>query len=67
MSDKIEDRLHDVTQIKFRAYYNFLLDKDHGIFAFRNISVTDDVFNRYINPKVVINHADLWEQTPEKP
>lgn len=67
MSDKIEDRLHDVTQIKFRAYYNFLLDKDHGIFAFRNISVTDDVFNRYINPQVVINHADLWEQTPEKP
>lgn len=61
MSDKIEDRLHDVTQIKFKAYYNFLLDKDHGIFAFRNVSVTDDVFNRYKQPEVIINHADLWK------
>lgn len=61
ISDKIEDRLHDVTQIRFKEYYNFLLDKDHGIFAFRNISVTDDVFNRYEKPVVTISHADLWK------
>lgn len=66
MSEKIEDRLHDVTQIKFRAYYNFLLDKDHGVFAFRNISVTDDVFNRYKEPVVMINHSDLWSDPAPK-
>lgn len=64
MSDKIENRLRDVTIIKFKAYYNFLLDKDHGVFAFRNISVTDDVFNRYVQPTVTIAHDKLF---PEKP
>lgn len=66
MSDKIENRLRDVTIIKFKTYYNFLLDKDHGVFAFRNISVTDDVFNRYKEPVVMINHSDLWTTAETK-
>lgn len=62
LSDKIENRLNDVTFIKFKTYYNFILDKDHGIFAFRNISVTDDTFDPYKNPTVMINHSDLFPQ-----
>lgn len=53
MSDKIEDKLVDVTKIKFKNYYNFILDKDHGVFAFRNITVTDDVFDPYNENRVV--------------
>lgn len=61
ISDKIEDRLKDITSIKFKTYYRFILDKDHGVYAFRNISVTDDVFNRYQNPTVTISHAELFK------
>jgi hypothetical protein len=59
MSDTIENRLRDVTQIKFKAYYNFLLDRDHGVFAFRNINITDDVFDPIQKVMVTMNHSDL--------
>lgn len=64
ISDRIENRLQDTTIIKFKEYYNFLLDKDHGVFAMRNISLADDTFNPYKNPAVVINHSDLFPPKP---
>ena len=44
-TDKIENRLRDVVDIKFKEYYSFFLDKDHGVFALRNITVSDDVWD----------------------
>lgn len=58
--DKVEDRMRDLTKIKFKTYYSFILDKDHGVYAFRNISITDDVYNPYKNPVHVINHSDVF-------
>lgn len=60
VSDKIEDRLVDVTRIKFKTYYSFLVDRDPGIFAFRNITVTDDVYDPYQKLVVTAKHADLF-------
>lgn len=58
ISDKIEDKMVDVTKIKFKNYYNFVLDKDHGVFAFRNINVTDDVFDPKSENRVIsIEHG----------
>lgn len=60
ISDKIEDRLVDVTRIKFKTYYSFLVDRDPGIFAFRNITVTDDVYDPYQKLVVTAQHSDLF-------
>jgi hypothetical protein len=54
MSDRIENNLRDVTDIKFKEYYSFLLDKDHGVFAARNITVTTDVFDPKLHTHVTI-------------
>jgi len=59
MSDRIENNLRDVTDIKFKEYYSFLLDKDHGVFAARNIPVTTDVFDPKLHAQVTI------EATPD--
>lgn len=45
-SDKVEDRLIDMTTIKLKERYNFIMDKDHGVFAARNITITDDVLDK---------------------
>lgn len=60
MTETIENKLRDVTQIKFKTYYSFILDKDHGVFAFRNINITDDVFDPYQKLQVNINHSELF-------
>jgi hypothetical protein len=60
MSDTIENKLRDVTQIKFKTYYSFLLDRDHGVFAFRNINITDDIFDPYQKVVATMSHADIW-------
>lgn len=60
MADKIENRLRDVTQLKFKAYYSFLLDKDHGVFAFRNIHITDDIFDPIQKLHTTIAHSDIF-------
>ncbi|MGL5714760.1 MAG: hypothetical protein ACRCX2_17225 [Paraclostridium sp.] len=60
MSDTIENKLRDVTKIKFKAYYNFLLEKDHGIFAFRNIHITDDIFDPMQKVNVTMAHSDIF-------
>lgn len=59
-SDTIENKLRDVTQIKFVTYYNFLLDRDHGVFAFRNINITSDICDPYQKFTVNVNHSDLF-------
>ena len=66
LTDRIENRLNDVSIIKFKQYYNFLLDKDHGVFAFRNISLADDTFNPYKDPQIVINQTDLFPPAERK-
>lgn len=43
LSDTIQNKLVDTEEIKFKTYYQFLVDKDHGIFAFRNLNITRDV------------------------
>ncbi|MGL5315223.1 MAG: hypothetical protein ACRCX2_19740 [Paraclostridium sp.] len=63
MSDTIENKLRDVTQIKFKTYYSFLLDRDHGVFAFRNIHITDDIFDPYQKVVTTIGHSDIWPAT----
>lgn len=60
MSDTISDNLRDVTKIKFKTYYSFLLDRDHGVFAFRNINITDDVFDPIQKLNVTIGHSEIW-------
>lgn len=62
ISDTAVNKLNDTTDIKFREYYSFILEKDHGVFAFRNISVTNDVFNPYDMSKAVVSipHTDLF-------
>lgn len=60
ISDTIENKLRDVTQIKFKTYYSFLLDRDHGVFAFRNINITDDIFDPYQKLVATIGHGDIW-------
>lgn len=60
VSDKIEDRLVDVTRIKFKTYYSFLMDKEPGVFAFRNITVTDDVYDPYQKVVVTAQHSELF-------
>ncbi|MGL4998087.1 MAG: hypothetical protein ACRC5T_03890 [Cetobacterium sp.] len=60
MADKIDNRLRDVTTLKFKAYYNFLLDKDHGVFAFRNINITDDIFDPIQKLTATIAHSEIW-------
>ncbi|MGL5718672.1 MAG: hypothetical protein ACRCX2_37050 [Paraclostridium sp.] len=62
MSDTIENKLRDVTQIKFKTYYSFLLDRDHGVFSFRNINITDDIFDPYQKLVATIGHSDIWPQ-----
>lgn len=39
-SDRIDDRLRDVTDIKFKEYYSFIMDKNPGVFAARNITIS---------------------------
>lgn len=63
-SDKVEERLTDVTKIKFVERYQFLLDKDHGVFAFRNIPVTNDIFDPFAPVNVVLNHKDIHPTQP---
>lgn len=60
MSDTIVNKLRDVTTLKFKTYYNFLLDRDHGVFAFRNITITDDIFDPIQKLTTTITHADIW-------
>ena len=60
MSDTIVNKLRDVTVLKFKTYYNFLMDKDHGVFSFRNITITDDVFDPIQKLNVNINHSEIW-------
>lgn len=66
MSDTIVNKLRDVTDIKFKTYYHFLLDKDHGVFAFRNMRITDDVFDPKQKLITTISHSDLYP-TPAVP
>lgn len=54
ITDTAVNKLNDTTDIKFREYYAFLLEKDHGVFAFRNISVTTDVMNPYDMTRVSV-------------
>lgn len=61
ISDKVEDKLRDVTRIKFKTYYQFLMEKEYGVFAFRNIPVTDDVFDPNSPATVMINHKDVFQ------
>ena len=58
VSDKVEDRLVDVTHIKFKENYSFVLDKDHGVFAFRNITVTDDIYDPTANQPIIALKRD---------
>ncbi|MGL5716469.1 MAG: hypothetical protein ACRCXX_14130 [Cetobacterium sp.] len=60
MADTVENRLRDVTHIKFKSYYGFLLDKDHGVFAFRNINITDDVFDPIQKVNVTLQHSEIF-------
>lgn len=60
MSDTIDNRLRDVTHIKYKAYYGFLLDKDHGVYAFRNIHITDDIFDPIQKLNVTIPHSEIF-------
>lgn len=60
MSDTIDNRLRDVTHIKYKAYYGFLLDRDHGVYAFRNINITDDIFDPIQKLNVTIGHNEIW-------
>lgn len=43
IADTIQDRFVDTEEIKFKTYYQFLLDRDHGVFAFRNLNITKDI------------------------
>lgn len=65
ITDRIDNRLQDSTIIKFKTYYSFILDKDHGVFAFRNISVTDDVFDPYQKPVIMMNRTDIFPPKSE--
>ncbi|MGL4449599.1 MAG: hypothetical protein ACRCTZ_00235 [Sarcina sp.] len=60
MSDTVDNRLRDVTHIKFKTFYGFLLDKDHGVFAFRNINITDDVFDPIQKVTVTLPHSEIF-------
>lgn len=51
--DRIEDKMVDVTKIKLKERYGFVLDKNHGVFAFRNITVTDDVYDPTANQPII--------------
>ena len=59
-SDTITNRLLDTTDIKFKTYYSFVVDKDHGIFAFRNINITSDIFDPEQKVVVTLPHSDLY-------
>ena len=53
MSDTVQNKLVDTEEIKFKTYYQFVVDKDHGIFAFRNINMTRDVVDVEAIPEVI--------------
>ena len=60
ISDTIANRFVDTEEIKFKTYYSFILDKDHGVFAFRNINITRDVVDIDNMPEVITyTHADV--------
>lgn len=60
ITGKMEDRIRDVTEIKFKTYYQFILDKNYGVFAFRNIPITNDVFDPNTPAQVVLTHKDIY-------
>lgn len=62
-SDTIVDRLRDVTDIKFKTYYSFVVDKDHGMYAFRNINITNDVFDPDQKVVMNINHSEVFPKS----
>lgn len=53
ISDTVQNKFVDTEEIKFKTYYQFLVDKDHGIFAFRNITVSRDVVDVDALEKVI--------------
>lgn len=63
-SDKVEDKLVDVTKIKFKERYSFVLDKDHGVFAFRNINSEGDIFDPdTITPVLTIEDKEIFPRS----
>ena len=53
ISDTVQNKLVDTEEIKFKTYYQFVVDNDHGIFAFRNINMTRDVVDIDAMPEVI--------------